>query len=487
MGSFDSVINEISFIKLARWTYSYKFVDSFGKEIFFKLLCHNIENLCSSYSSWKEVLKVFHLESDNIDDPREVSIWKKYIRKRYRIQKGFFSPKISYKYFFAFLICHIHTTLGSRVDALEFKELCASIGVNKKQADLFLKMNSDDESYSAFMTRANKWNGFNEILNKINKHISREAEYYKLPRKNVSVFSTMSAGKSTFVNALLGHDYLPSRNEACTAKIVSISDIDYINYCLGYALKDGKTIFCADINSNIVEEWNNNAKISKITLEGNLDRISSERFVTVIHDTPGVNYSGNTSHKKLALKHISESHPDIIICLLDATQMLTTDFSEALHALLECNKNSNNANIIFAVNKADSYDYEKESLKECIIQTASELLKYDVENPVVIPVSARAARLFKMALHNRASFTENEIDDFVHYLKFFSRQENDFRPLAIGVSERDRNSIKYANKKTLEITIEGKIYKNDAINKALFCTGIPVVENILNQVKENYG
>ena len=40
------------------------------------------------------------------------------------------------------------------------------------------------------------------------------------------VMATMSSGKSTLINALLGRQILPSRNEACTAKMYSILDDD---------------------------------------------------------------------------------------------------------------------------------------------------------------------------------------------------------------------------------------------------------------------
>ena len=38
--------------------------------------------------------------------------------------------------------------------------------------------------------------------------------------KRVLVVSTMSSGKSTLINALIGQDLFPSRNDACTAKII---------------------------------------------------------------------------------------------------------------------------------------------------------------------------------------------------------------------------------------------------------------------------
>ena len=43
---------------------------------------------------------------------------------------------------------------------------------------------------------------------------------YKVDKK-ILVLATMSAGKSTLINALIGNDIFPSGNEACTAKIMT--------------------------------------------------------------------------------------------------------------------------------------------------------------------------------------------------------------------------------------------------------------------------
>ena len=47
------------------------------------------------------------------------------------------------------------------------------------------------------------------------------------------VMATMSSGKSTLINALLGEHILPNKNEACTSKIYSIVDDDTaLLYCV---------------------------------------------------------------------------------------------------------------------------------------------------------------------------------------------------------------------------------------------------------------
>lgn len=40
------------------------------------------------------------------------------------------------------------------------------------------------------------------------------------------VVSTMSSGKSTLINAIVGSELLPSMNRACTARAVAILDND---------------------------------------------------------------------------------------------------------------------------------------------------------------------------------------------------------------------------------------------------------------------
>ncbi|MDR1073527.1 MAG: hypothetical protein LBL45_07620 [Treponema sp.] len=71
----------------------------------------------------------------------------------------------------------------------------------------------------------------------------------------------MSAEKSRFINALIGHDYLPAKNEACTAKIISVADIDNIDYSLGYVVKNKNPVVCGNVDYRKIEEWNYDSDI----------------------------------------------------------------------------------------------------------------------------------------------------------------------------------------------------------------------------------
>jgi GTPase Era involved in 16S rRNA processing len=484
----DIIIRELTLLKLARWTNSFGFVNNSVKNSFVKILCHSIYEVCSSLSTWSEFINALDIEKESVAVMKKSDAKQhaKNVKKRFPVTKRLFSPRFTYRYLLIAEICYIHTLIKKPINPEIINDLCAWLSISESKKTLIMQY---AEKYldPVWMMQVESIKRQKEVLETIllfSEFVKKETKYYQLPRKNVSMFSTMSSGKSTFVNALLGHDYLPTKNEVCTAKIVSISDIDHIDYCLGYAVKNGKPVFCNNVNQNKILEWNNDPKISAIRLEGNLDSISGKNVITVIHDTPGVNYSGNTYHKKITLEHLVDSQPDIIICLLDATQMHTTDFSGSLEELKKANSKGSNAEVIFVINKADNYDSEKESLKETIENTLVELNKYGFDNASVIPVSSRAARLFKMALHGKTDFTENEIDDFVHYLRFFTNSENDFNRLVAGITDEAIKDVHYSSSGKTDIIVEEKSYKREQITKALLSTGIPIVENILNSHRE---
>jgi GTPase SAR1 family protein len=481
----DTMIKELALLKLAQWTHSLNFKNDIVRVAFANLLCYAVYRICSSLPVWAEFVNVLHVETEFAMpmDRIKAESYAKIVKKGFFVRKKIFLSRITYKYLLIAEIYYIFSLFKKIIEAELIIELCRWLSITKNVKDSIIQHTKNDLDPQWIMQskkiKKNKY--IVETILLFSGFVQKENAYYRLPRQHVSMFSTMSSGKSTFVNALLGHDYLPSKNEACTAKVASISDIDHIDYCLGYAVKERKYDFCAYVDKNKLLEWNGDVKVSAIILEGNLDRISSKDCVMVIHDTPGVNYSGNEEHKKITLSHLSESKPDIIICLLDATQMLTTDFSDSLDALKRTNEQGGNADVYFVINKADDYDSKKESLKETINNTLAELEKHAFKHPVIIPVSSRAARLFKMALHGRTTnFTKKEILDFTNYPQFFTCPENNFSLLAAGVPIEEVQNTHYSSKGGLEITIEGKPYNRLQITDALFYTGLPVIENILN-------
>ena len=76
----------------------------------------------------------------------------------------------------------------------------------------------------------------------------------------VNVVATMSAGKSTLINALLRQKLMPAKQEACTATITEIKDNDADHFMLSYARSHLPNLFVpfdGECLENDEIKWNN--------------------------------------------------------------------------------------------------------------------------------------------------------------------------------------------------------------------------------------
>lgn len=323
-------------------------------------------------------------------------------------------------------------------------------------------------------------NFLRETISQTTKHIISEQEYEKLPVYNIAVVATMSAGKSTFINALLGNEIFPEANAACTTKITSVYDNDTFNRITGLVMKKGKIISALNnLDNNDLIRWNGDVNIDRIILEGNLDNITNSKKIVAVHDTLGTNFSGDETHKKITISFLENSNLEIILCLLNAEHLATNDEAIVLKELQQIRKKSEKLKIIFIINKIDVFDNEKESLIKTIEKIKYNLSKYDFNNYDVIPISAKAARLFKMALTGKSNrFTENEIDSFK---KMFRKFSDSWLTDPMAVNSNNFLSDKYLYDKKIEI--DNKEYLLNDIQKALYNTGFINIEKIIeNQI-----
>lgn len=233
----------------------------------------------------------------------------------------------------------------------------------------------------------------------------QEEKYKTLSKKNIAVCATMSAGKSTFVNALLGRDVLPVRSEATTSKITSVYDNDNSNSLIGFIDVNGKIVDrCLDTNLSIINGWNDDSNVSRIYLQGNLDGIGNNGIIAALHDTPGTNYSGDNTHHDITLKFLTSNKFDALIYVANTTQLCTTDESIMLKEIYKNVVDKNKTPVIFVLNKADCLDPEKEDVTEIIERYRNYLEEIGFNNAMVYPLSSKSARILKMV---RNDLSEN--------------------------------------------------------------------------------
>ena len=299
------------------------------------------------------------------------------------------------------------------------------------------------------------------------------SSYSLLHIANVGVCATMSAGKSSFVNALLGHDYLPARNEATTARITSVYDNDRSKNLIGFAMSGDKLSRMGDnLTEKEVDAWNADSDISHILLQGDLDNIGNNGVIVAVHDTPGTNNSSDDLHHKITMDFLTTHDMDALVFVANAEHLGTTDEKALLTELHQKVVARRNIPVIFVLNKADNIDTEKESLDAVIAGYREFLSGIGFADAKIFPVSSKAARLLKMAIKGRGdSFTESECDAFPLIAKKFTKR--------LVLDDGGSNESIAVEGQTL---VDGESYENASLQMALLHTGISKIEKELEAI-----
>lgn len=227
--------------------------------------------------------------------------------------------------------------------------------------------------------------------------------------KNVNVvyMATMSAGKTTCINAVLGTELLHSANEATTATITEIrsSKKESIR-CYGESKNLIEEFF--DISPEKIKELNIKEKINEILIEGDFN--IDENLVIV--DTPGPNNSRDNNHKNLSYEYILSSKFDLLVYVINSTQPFINDDIQYLKFIY---KNVQNNKIIFLVNKLDDFDLESESIEDLKKNLFKYLNDIGFENPIVFGISAYRALIIKKFIYQE-KMTRKERRDLLNLL-----------------------------------------------------------------------
>lgn len=229
---------------------------------------------------------------------------------------------------------------------------------------------------------------------------------YQQERKNdfdMAVVATMSSGKSTLINALLGCDLLPAANDPTTAKITRIHDNDE---------SKGFTVECHDRQGNLIVEkqmaapelldtYNQDSRVFYIDLDGDIPGISGSMLRLNILDTPGPNNSATQEHRDVTntVLHDKERQP-IILYVMDSTKPEDESDAALLEDIAETIKRGGKQTqerFVFVMNKADMIDEAEDGkLSDVLRRRQSYLQRCGIEATQIIPVSANAAKLLRM-------------------------------------------------------------------------------------------
>src|SRR5699024_7103687 len=141
-----------------------------------------------------------------------------------------------------------------------------------------------------------------------------------------------SSGKSTLINALLGKKLMPSKNEACTATITEILDADDPTFAaVVYDEDDVVLQEVPHLTYEIMNELKDNPNVHRISTEGDIPFLDSKSTALMLVDTPGPNNSQNQAHKNTTYRAINNDSNNLILYVLNGTQLSTNDDAALLH------------------------------------------------------------------------------------------------------------------------------------------------------------
>jgi len=343
---------------------------------------------------------------------------------------------------------------------LSFKELFDEAGKLKQLKKLFKKI--QEGPYEDLKSDSIK-KAFNEAVN---------------DEFEVSVLATMSSGKSTLINAMLGEELLPSKNEACTATIAKIKDIDEMKYFRCRSLNNERELVkdWSNADSELLKKYNEDENISHIEIEGDVPHISDANMNLVLIDTPGPNNSKNEHHREETFRHIKSEYPSMILYVLNGTGLETDDDSNFLKEIAEAMRYGGKIvadRFLFVVNKMDCFDPDTEDINDAFNKVVKYLNRHGIKNPKIFPTSAELAKVLRLYL-NEKKLTNLQKRTKNIYDMFFEYSELDFIQQS-SLSEVTKSKLR----KQMEQT------DND-YEKALYLTGVPSIEASINEFLEKY-
>lgn len=292
---------------------------------------------------------------------------------------------------------------------------------------------------------------------------------------DVYVVATMSSGKSTLINAMLGTSLLPAANEATTATLARITDNDRMppgQFRAQRISREGELLEEEDaVTSEQLIAWNKAADTFSIHLEGDIQAIRERENVRlVLTDTPGPNNSQDDEHGKTTMKHIMDSKRNpLILYILNGTQLGIQDDKNLLNMIAEAMSKGGKQSkdrFIFVVSKMDNFDPEKESIPGALQRVRTYLESNGIHEPTIYPVSAEFTRLLRLPYTELTKKERKVLEGFTDTFEEMEAMNlNQYMP----ITDRVKRNLEGRGLSTKEVS-----------------SGLPAVEAMIDEYIDKY-
>lgn len=263
--------------------------------------------------------------------------------------------------------------------------------------------------------------------------VTNNLDYFDKKQKKIIFTANMSSGKSTVINALVGKKITKTAQEACTGNICYI----YQN-----SFNDGRIhVSKPEFNFNAqTQDLLHNDWLSEIYYSTDFRIMNEINYNICCIDTPGVNSSMNPEHRKLTLAALKNASYDIIVYILSANSLGT---EEEIRHLKWIKENMSNKNIVFVLNKLDTFNAQEDSVEESINNVRTDLLNIGFEKPVICPISAYFAFLLKRK-YGGEELNDDELDEIELYCKKFKKPQYDISSYYKSCQENKNDTFEAA-------------------------------------------
>ncbi len=266
------------------------------------------------------------------------------------------------------------------------------------------------------------------------KKIIQAFEKAKDSKFEINVVATMSSGKSTLINALLGQQLMPAANEATTATIVKIIDTDQDHFSAIAYDKSGQIVKKLDnVTLEDMQALNADVKVSTIEIKGKIPCVSSVGMKLVLVDTPGPNNSRDKSHEEMTYKMIADSDKSLVLYVMNGQQLGINDEKIFLDYVCQSMKDGGKKareRFIFAVNKMNAFSPDpQDDGPECITKALDNvkagLEDREIYNPNIFPVCSLPALQKRAEMKGPRARALNDFKmmceyyDVMHFEKYY--------------------------------------------------------------------
>ena len=314
---------------------------------------------------------------------------------------------------------------------LDYEDLTEVFTASYERGDLTVKLDrkpaketSDKEELIDHVFEKIQRGPFDELRD---RDIVSAFQLQKSSDFEICVVATMSAGKSTLINSLLGTKLMPSKQEACTAIITRIKDTPDSTAWQAEVYNKAHQLIESheELTYSTMERLNGDKKVSVIKVNGKIPFVSSEDVSLVLIDTPGPNNSRDPEHKEVQDEFLRDSSKALVLYIMEGT-FGSDDDNALLDRVAESMKvggKQSKDRFIFVVNKMDDRRKEDGDTAQTLERVRAYLKSHGIENPNLFPAAALPALNIRL-ISKDAEVDEDTRDETEMKVRKLNRSEN---------------------------------------------------------------